>query len=50
MNLVVVFAVQSPNGVASAQCVRYSVAVIMYLACECRVGGVIGPMNYITHF
>jgi hypothetical protein len=34
---------------ASNHLVKYSVAVIMYLAHVCFPGGLIGPMNSMTH-
>jgi len=50
INLVAVSIVQSLMGVSSAHLVKYFVAVIMYLARECLVGGIMGPMKSIAHF
>jgi hypothetical protein len=46
---VIVFALQSFTGATYAHLVRYSVAVIMYLASILFVGGLIGPTNSISH-
>jgi hypothetical protein len=46
---VVVSALQSLTGVASAHLVKYFVAVMMYLAPDLLVGGLIGLKKYISH-
>jgi hypothetical protein len=38
------------SGSASAQRVRESLAVMIYLAFKCLVGGLIGPMKSSVHF
>jgi hypothetical protein len=45
----VVSVLQSFNGAASTHLVRYSVAVIMYLAPVLLVGGLMGPTKSIAH-
>jgi hypothetical protein len=46
----VVVALQSLTALASAHLVRYSVAVIMYLAHVRFPGGFIGPTKSMDHF
>jgi hypothetical protein len=45
-----VVSLQSLNALASAHLVKYSVAVMMYLALVCFPGGLIGPTKSIVHF
>ena len=47
---VVVSMLQSFIGAASAHLVKYSAAVIIYLAPVLLVGGLMGPTNSISHF
>jgi hypothetical protein len=46
---VVVSALQSFTGAASAHIVKYFVAVIMYLAPDLFVGGLIGLTKFVSH-
>jgi hypothetical protein len=47
---VVIYALQSLTGVSSAHLVKYYVSIMMYLAPDLHVGGLIGLKKSISHF
>jgi hypothetical protein len=48
-NCTIVFVLQSFIGIAFAHLVKYYVTMMMYLAPDILVGGLMGPMKTTTH-